>query len=1028
MCFIPLILIILPGLAIAQSTVTGTVSDETSGTPMPGVNIVIQGTSAGTITDINGKFSIEVDNPNAVLLFSFVGYLSESYPLDGATVVTMTLVEDILALEELVVIGYGTQKKQDLTGAVSVVKMEDYQKIENANIAKKLQGQVAGMQVTGSGEPGSIPQVKIRGVGSFGNNEPLYVIDGVPIANATQINAGQFTTALTPSGGISDLNPADIESIQVLKDASASAIYGARGANGVIIITTKRGRSGKLKVEYNGSYGWQNVTQRLDVANREQFQEINNIARTNDGVFLAPANDPTDPYFIDDIDTDWQEEVFTTGHITDHVISFQGGSEGSTYYASLNYFDQTGTMVGPGPRYNRYSAKLNMDQERGIFRFGQSFTYTNSDQIRLTNTQWDNSIGETVIGIPTVPVYDVNNTGGYGGGNDTIHDAIAGNQVAFNNIKTNTVKRYRFVGVVYAEAEIIDGFRYKINLSYDRSDYFIHEFLPIYNVGTRHRNDIAFLNQWRGENPYMLMENTFAYDKVFGKHTLNTVIGHTVQYDYWQDEYGHAEGYTEPYKEVLSAGPDNQAALGTKNEHRLLSYLGRVNYGYDDRYLLTVNFRRDYSSRFGPNNKFGDFPSLALAWKVHNESFFNVDFINVLKFRGGIGKIGNEQIGDYRYESYINIASSYPFGTGGQTLLPAGTQVNIIDPSIKWEERVTRNIGIDLAFMNNKLEFTAEYYSNEARDILYDLPVPRSTGTVLNPTVNTATMTNKGLEFVVNYRKYEGEFHWSAGINLTTLKNEVTRLGANNDPVITYMSRTEVGRSMGDLYGWDMEGIFQNEEDIAEHAFQAAGTRPGDIMFRDVNGRDADGNLTGEPDGVINDDDRVFHGKAFPSVTGGMNLTLEYKGLDFSLFLQGSYGNTIWNGTYNRINLLTDGNYSVESYENYWRGENTSTTFPRPTRRDPNGNNRTSQRWFQDGSYLRIQNVQLGYSLPGSVVNKIPGVEGFRFYVSLQNALTFTKYKGFDPDIINDGLFFRGQDNGSYPNPRTFLLGVKLSL
>jgi len=1024
-----ILIFLLPGLVKAQTImVTGTVTESVSDSPLPGVHILIQGTSTGTLTDAEGNFSIQINNPNAVLVFSFIGYLTESYALKGATVMNVQLNQDILSLDELVVIGYGTTRKQDLTGAVAVVDAENLERIEGNDISRLLQGQAAGVQVSGSGEPGAIPKVKIRGIGSFGNTEPLYVVDGVPIANSTNVNAGHFAGQFplgVPSGGVSDLNPADIESIQILKDASAAAIYGSRGANGVVIITTKRGQTGGMRVTYEGSYGIQDIVKRMEVTSRVQFQEMNNVARENAGLFIAPANDSGDPLFIDDIDTDWQEEVFTTGHITDHLLSFQGGSEKSTYYASINYFDQTGTMVGPGPRYTRYSVKLNMDQVSGRFKFGQSFFYGNSHQIKLTNSQWANPIYETILALPTVPVYDENNIGGYGGGIDDVHDQIAGNQVGFNNVKNFYLDRYRFFGVIYGELEIISGLKYKLNLSYDRSDWLNHEFYPVFEIGTRHRNDIAFLNEWRGENPYMLMEQTLTYSKVFDKHSLTALIGHSAQYDYFAQNYAHSEGFTEPYLEVIGAGPDNQTALGDLFEHRMLSYFGRLNYSYDDRYLATVNMRRDYSSRFGPENKYGDFPSFSAAWKVHNESFFNVGFISMLKIRGGYGKIGNDNIADYLYESYINNAVTYVFGG---TLPSAGIQTNIIDPSIKWEERITSSMGVDMAFLNNRIEFTFDYYHNEANDILYAVPVPWSAGSVLNPTVNSASMINSGMEFILGYKKYEGEFHWQVSANLSNLKNEVTKLGTSDEPVLRYLSRTAVGRSMGELYGWDFEGIFQNDQKITDHAFQSGATRPGDVMFRDVNGRDENGELTGEPDGIINDDDRIYMGSAFPTLTGGLNISMDYKGFDLSIFFQGVYGNKIYNGVKVVLNEMKYGNYSIESYENYWRGEGTSTEYPRPTVLDGNQNNRMSQRWLEDGSYLRIQSVQMGYTLPENIINKVPGVESLRLYVGAQNLFTFTKYTGFDPDINNDGLFLRAEDWGSYPSPRTLNAGVKLTL
>ena len=999
--FISVMLVMLTsGLISAQAIkVTGTVTDAKSGQPLPGVNIAVEGTSTGTITDIEGQYSITVSDPNATLVFSFVGYVTDNISISNRTTIDVAMVEDIMSLDQVVVVGYGTQKKSDLTGAVSVVNTENMNKVTSNDISKVLQGQASGVQVHSSGEPGAVPIVNIRGIGSFTDASPLYVVDGVPVV------------------GLADFTPSDIESVQILKDASASAIYGARGANGVVIITTKRGQSGKMKVTFDADYGRQNIVKRFDLTNRQQFQEMNNLANTNDGYFMHPGNNPDNAYYITDINTDWQKEAFKPGHITTENLSISGGGDNSTYNINLNYFDQTGTLKGPGPRYKRYSVKVNTDQSRGKFKFSESFYYANSDQIKLTNSQWGNPIYDVLTAIPTIPVYDPVNKGGYGGANDTVHGMISPNEVAFNNIKHSWGKRNRFLGIISGEYQIIPSLKYKINLSYDRTDWYDHEFVPEFNVGSREINAIAYLNEWRGENPYMLMEHTLTFDKTFGKHHLTLLAGYTAQYDYWERVHGHAEGYTEPYFEVLSAGTSGQTSTGEKYEHTMISYLGRINYSYNDKYLITANFRRDASSRFGPNNKWGNFPSLAGAWKVNNEPFFNVDFINLLKLRAGYGIIGNEKIGDYLYETTLNNNVSTVFvGNSGAYLAPGTTQINLVDPSIHWEQKKTQDFGIDVAMFRNRLEFSAEYYKNDASGLLLQLPIPWSTGSLAYPTTNAASMTNSGVEFSVTFRNVEGNFHYSISGNLSTLKNEVTSLGKTDNPVVTYMSKTEVGQPMGELYGYVFEGIFQNDQQIADHAFQTAYTKPGDCMFKDVNN-----------DGVINTDDRVYLGRAFPNLTGGLNIDMDYKGFDLSVFLQGVSGNKVFNGEYQITNAYQEGNYSVESYNNYWRGEGTTNQYPRLTRTDANQNNRTSARFIQNGSYLRVQNVQLGYDLTKFLLRNVTVISGFRIYISAQNLLTFTKYTGYDPDFTNGGYFYRAQDNGSYPSPRTLSAGLKAS-
>lgn len=1009
--WIILLICCTPGLIFAQEiTVTGKVTDAASGLEITGTTIMVQGTDTGTISDGEGNFTITVPSADAVLLFSFVGYISQTVPVESRTQINIVMQEDLISLDELVVVGYGTQRKSDLTGAVAVVKTDDIEKVATNDISKALQGQATGVQVHGSGEPGANPIVKIRGISSFRNNGPLYVIDGVPVE------------------GMADFTTAEIESIQVLKDASSSAIYGARGANGVIIITTKRGKAGKMRITYDGYYGIQNVAKRMDVTDRVRFQEMNNLARINDRGWPAPANDSSYAVFEDSIDTDWQEEALQTGHITEHTLTISGGTENSSYNVMMNYFDQTGTIDGPGPAYKRYAFRVNSDTRKGRFKFGESMYYSYSDKINLTSSQWGNTMIDLVLAAPTIPVYDENNLGGYGGARDNIHAQIIPNVIAFNNLFESKGIRNRFLGMVYGEIEIIEGLNYRVNLSFDRTDWRDTYFFPQFYVGDRYQNSIAYLDDTRGDHYTMLMEHTINFSREFGNHRVGALAGYTSQYSHWQQISGHAEGYEEPYFRVIDAGPnDTKAVSGSMSEGSLVSWLGRINYAYDDRYLLTANFRRDGSSKFGPAYRYGNFPSLALGWKIHSEDFFNVDFISTLKLRAGIGIIGNEQsVPNYQYASYIN---SYPTYVLGNQLPLAAIQTQMSSAEIHWEEKNTKNIGIDASFFNNSLEFTAEYYHNDSYDLLYDIPIPLSNGSLNNPYINGASMLNKGFEFMLLYRHLEGDLHYTVSANVTTLQNEVLSLGMIDIPIETYMSRTEVGAPIGQIYGWEFTGIFQNWDEVDAHAVQEPETQPGDCIFTDMNGWDENGNINyGVPDGVVDDADRKYLGSALPKLTGGLNLTMDYKGFDLAIFLYGVYGNLINNRIYWNLNNYKLGNYSMESYENYWRGEGTSTRYPRPSENDPNRNERMSERWLQDGSYLRIQNMQIGYTFPPNLIHKIPGVEALRIYVGAQNLLTWTKYEGYDPDVANDGLFYRGQDNGSYPSPRTFMVGAKLTL
>jgi TonB-linked SusC/RagA family outer membrane protein len=1033
-------------------TIKGTVSDASNNTPLPGVNVIVQGTNTGTVTDLDGNYSISAD-PGQILEFSMIGYIKEKYEITDQTVIDVLLSQDVTKLEEVVVVGYGTQKKSDLTGAVAVVNTEDLEKKSSPNIANLLQGTASGVQVTGNYVPGGVPDVKIRGISSFGSSSPLYIIDGVPISNTVNIDGGQFMgRAPVVSGGLKDFNPSDIESVQVLKDASACAIYGARGANGVVIITTKRGGEGKMKVSYSGSYGWQKFDNFIPMTNTAQFQEVHNLARLNSGQTIAAANDSTSPDYIsmDSINTDWQKEFYQPGYTTSHSLSFSGGKENSNYYVGLNYIDEYGIMVGPGPRYTRYSVKVNTEQQRGRFRLGQSFYYGRSNQKNLMNSQWENPYIGVLIAIPTVPVYDSSNIGGYGGG-ELVHDQIAGNPVGFNNLKQSNLTTNRFFGVMYGEFEILKGLKLRSQFSYDRSDFYQNIFIPEFEIGTRHVQLLAELNEERSENPYLINENTLTFNRTFGKHSITAMGGYTLQKDYLKYIRTTASDFTQPYIKEIAAAQGAVSADGKLYEHAMVSYLGRFNYIYNDIILATINFRKDWSSRFGPKNKSGIFPSYALGWKISNMSFFNLEQINMLKLRASYGKIGNENIGDYLFDADINQQVSYVFN---RALAPGSIQTNLLDSRIHWEERITKGAGVDLNMFQNKLQLTADYYFNEAKDLLLDLPIPLSTGDVGGEiTTNTASLTNKGIELNLSYRDNIGDFSYKISGNLTTLRNEVTKLGDIDQPIEVSVTYTEVGGSMGDLYGFKVIGIVQDDDDINSFRpgnirydstllpYQDVATGAGDFIYADLNGFDEYGNLTGQPDGQVNDADKVVLGSAYPKLTYGINLEFEYKGFDLSVFLNGIYGNKVYNGVMNAIEFMGETNYTLNAYNNYWRpvyNEDGSVnedaqlqyTYPRPLITPIN--RVASDFWIEDGSFLRIQNVQLGYSLPLSLLNFI-SVSYCRVYVAVQNLHVFTKYRGYDPefalstDVRNKRYStLRGVDDGSYPFPRTISIGAKI--
>jgi TonB-linked SusC/RagA family outer membrane protein len=1018
--------------AIVNHTVTGTVTNE-AGAPLAGVSVYVKGAaSVGTVTNEKGFYRLEVPDNATALVFSSVEMQTSEVPIAGKTEINVVLKKDVSEQEEIVIIGYGTQKKKDLTGSISTVDPKVLNKVATNDVLKAMQGQVAGVSVTSGGQPGAAPAIKIRGIGSFNNNNPLYIVDGVQ----------------TP---INDLVISDVESIQVLKDGSAAAIYGSRAANGVIIITTKRGKTGKFKLDYNSYYGVQNIVKRYDVANTEQYQMLVNEASANAGELIKPANDPSSALFVKNVNTNWQEEAFKTGKIQEHTMGVSGGNEAAKYYLSLNYFDHTGTVEGKGPSYKRYSFRINTDFKQGRFKFGESFSYAKVDQRFMTFLHTGNILGYIVNAIPTLPIYDSSTRDGYSSASQTIHGSYTANAIGFNNVLDSKTERFRFIGNAYGEYEFAKWLKYKLSLGYERTDWRDFYFEPIHDLGWFYVNNIAKMNDWSGSGNTGTIENTLSFDKLLGKHAVTAMIGQSVLESNVTTRTAHAEGFNQPYFPVLSNGTSGVSVTGTETKNRLSSYFGRVNYVFDDRYLLTATIRRDGSSRFAQQYRWGNFPSVALAWKLHNEPFMqNVlpGYINQVKLRASYGELGNQEIGDYQYQAYIN---SYAHAVFGNTLAVGATQTQFAVPEIRWESKVSKNIGIDVELFR-KLTFSAEYFNNTANDILLRVTIPGSTGVYPweSPFVNGASVKNTGFEFQLGYSDKKGAFSYNVNANVSTLKNEVLSLGYGDNPIYGYgsMTKTEVGRSVGELYGYVIDGIFQSKAEIdALNAaaplgqYQEKSTAPGDYRFKDIDGKNTEGKLTGTPDGKIDDADRVYLGSAIPKLYFGMNANLSYKQFDLSVVASGVSGNKIFNA-------IRAGIESGAGWDNYgtrllnrWTPTNTNTDVPRVIIADPNKNGRPSARWLENGSFFRISSLQIGYTVPAKLLQRAH-LSNIRIYATAQNLITFTKYTGFDPDFANNnGLFDRAIDNGAYPNrpftaneagglpnPRSFLFGIQLSL
>ncbi|MHA4806671.1 SusC/RagA family TonB-linked outer membrane protein [Flavitalea flava] len=1003
--------------SLAQHPVKGIIKDK-EGKPVAAATISVKGKKVATSSAEDGSFLISAV-PGDLLVVSSVGF--EKYEIKVNTkssVLDIRLTTKSDALNDVVVVGYGTVKRKDLTGSVGVVRVEDAKKTATYDVAKMLQGQVAGVEVQSSGEPGSFVQIKIRGASSFTNNNPLFVIDGV------------ITTAPF------DFATSDIETIQILKDASAAAIYGSSALGGVVIITTKKGRSGPLKVSYNGYMGTQTIPKHIAVTDRVGYQKITSAAEVNAGLTIAPGNDPSNPAFISKVNTDWQKESLRTGIVSDNNLNLSGGNESAAYSVNLGYFDQTSVYRGP-QSYKRYSINANLTGKKGIFSYGAKIAYTQSHKVNPNNgVQYHAVFGGNVTGvltaIPTMPVYDSNRLRGYGGSDNVTQRAITLNVVGMNNIVTDYSDRNRMLGNFWGELELVKNLKYRVNVSYDRFDFKNFHFEPTYDLGFYYLNTNSYMWQQTGSGYTSRIENLLTYNLQTGKHRVDLLGGYAYENNYDENIAASAVGLPEPYYYTFNsvADPTAKGVGSYTGTNTKVSWFGRINYNFDDRYLLTANYRNDASSTFSPAFRRGNYPSVAAAWNIHNERVFHLPvLISTLKLRGGYGVIGREG-NRYAYDSYVNTAASYVFGN---TLAPGTTTIAIVDNLIKWETKTTTNVAIDMGLFNNALSFTAEYYRNKSTDLLNNINTTLYVGSVpASIYTNAASVQNNGLEFTAAYHGSSGKVKYDINANVSTVNNKVLKLGGTNNPVYGSGSKTEVGRSIGEIYGWQTEGLFQTAADVTSHATQV-GAAPGDIKFRDISGRGADGKLTGKPDGKITDDDRIYLGNSIPKLYYGFNFNASYANFDLSVFLQGSAGNKIFNGVYRDLMIEQYSNHSVDAL-NYWTPSHTNTNIPRPVIYDPNGNGRVSNRFIEDGSYVKLQNAQIGYTIPSSVLARTKAFTSVRFYLSGQNLITFTRYKGYDPDFnavnnadpARDGLFSRGYDYGSFPNTRSLMVGLQV--
>ena len=1039
--------------AVAQApqtiTVKGQVVDQ-DGEPLIGATVKVKDSNAGAVTDVDGNFQITAP-ANAILVVSYVGYQDKEVAVRGRAIIeSIQLSADETVLDQVVVVGYGTQKKADLTGSVSIVNADEMKKVSHSNISSMLEGKVAGVQITSDGQPGADPSVRIRGIGTFGAQAPLYVVDGVPMGTT-----------------IRDFSPNDIASIQVLKDASAAAIYGSRAANGVIIITTKNGQKEQpLKVEYKGYIGIDKISDDVyDVMNADQYSQYLGQACLNSNTPIPGGyklNEETGKYqFMDNTNTDWFNEVFKTGVRQNHNVNLSGGGANNTYNIGLDYFSQKGTLEGAGPNFERFTARVNNTMDVKFVKFRTSLVYSHSDQDNMAISNANeyvqglygdvsNVLRSTLLMQPTIKAYD-NSTWvldsqvgaansyrydafGYGVYYDKVHgDISASNPLLINKLMERNTLVDRFVGTASAEVDLLDmlgiksknhKLNYKINLSYSKTHAQDHTWIPAWIQSNRVYLDKSNERLTKNSRTYAdaLIENILTYDGTFGKHHVNLVAGQTYEEENSNTLTGWGIELSEPYYLQLQNSKTTHAE-SFETKHALASYIGRLNYDFDGKYLISGVIRRDGSSRLSKNIRWETFPSVSAGWRFDKESFFPIshDIINMFKVRGSYGVLGNENIGEYQFQGTMN-RNNLVYNFGNNVVYGSAVS-NFINENIAWEKKKSTNVGIDLALFNNRLEFTAEWYKNVSEDLLYAVPVPANAG-VDNETVtmNAASMENSGFEFSATYRNHDHPLKFEISANLSTLKNKVTSLGFGTKEFITGAYITRVGHEVGQFYGYVYQGIARTQEDIDNHindkgeVITQEGMNIGDCLYKDVNN-----------DGVINSEDQVVLGSGLPKVNFGLNAHFEYKGFDLSI---STYGALNFHVSDDLQNSLTScygySNKAVSMLEaNRWSEDGSTYLSSTPrTYITSNGepwNNYFSDRMIQNAAYWKIANVELGYNFPDKWFKGI--VSGVRAYVSAQNLYTFTGYKGYNVDFAG-GVFTPGYNFCSFPSAKSFMAGI----
>lgn len=973
--------------------ITGKVSAEDGG-PLSGATVTVKETGASVVCNSSGEFSIDVQKGQTIE-FSHVGFEPQSVVYSGQAALEIKLKSAAIDLDQVVTIGYGTVKKKDLTGAVSVIKSEALRDRNSQNIVTSMRGLAAGVKVTSSGLPGQQASVVIRGLGSLTNNAPLFVIDGM-------------------IGGEAHLNPADVESIQILKDASSAAIYGSRAANGVVIITTKQGKEGPMRIQMdaNMTAEWSPRYDLMDATTWKSFDDMAYDEAIRSGVAGVTARQ--NHYGAN---TDWQDEMLQTGLLQNYNISLSGGTKAGRYFISFNRLDDPGTLYHTG--YDRYGIRVNTSGQKGIFSYGENLSFTRTNRQNLNGNPWADFIAIS----PTIPVKDSTHPGGYGYGDPARANNYGRNLVGMQDLFIQNNPENILKGNVYGQVNLFKMFSAKLNFAYINYSGVTNTLRKRGNWTMGQGSDEPYLGYQSYRSDDILIEQTYNFKNTFGKHyvdvlggiTYNTYNGKTN----WETKLNPLMNGDE-YITSLDAATGTATAGGSYEKAALISYLGRVNYTYDDKYLLQATLRRDGTSRLPDNTRWGNFASLSLAWRISKEAFFDVPFINDLKIRANSGTLGNSSIGYWDYQAVINTAPRAVFGSPNYVAVGM-TQSQLTNTNLVWERKTTSNIGLDAVMLRNRLSFSAEYFYSKSKDLLVYLPVLMSSGNEGgNPAVNAGSLANHGFELEAGWKDRIGkDFSYSASLNFSQVRNEILSLGYGRDVYYESLSRAQVGQPLGMFYLYKMLGIFQSAADVQNHTNRAGtviqpNALPGDIIYDDYN-----------DDGIISSEDRQIVGNPWPKFEMGLSLGAAYKGFDIAINGYGRFKYDVWNGS-----AAAAGDFA-NNQNNFngivpWTPDNHVNDRPRIVFGDTRNSRGDQDRWLEDGSFFRLSDIALGYTLSGRICKKI-GIQNARLGVTLQNLVTLTGYSGLDPEFNNAGIFTMGTDNSSFPNPRCVLFSLSFT-